>query len=262
MDAHQYLYEENFAEYGTAYKDAYDNAIKWTDYNVASLVSALDEEGLFEKTIIVIGSDHGEAFLEHSREGHAQDLYAEVVNVPLILSLPFRLDPGIVVEPLVRNIDLWPTVLDLLGLPAQQDAEGRSLVPLIEASAHGGPPDGDAPSEAFAYLDRTWGKTETPPKPLVALDEGGLRLIYPAYKPESAAIYDKREDPGEQRDLSVTLADQKAAMTERVRAYLERKPSIPSVVVEMDEMQLDQLRALGYVLEGKDEKPTRKEGEE
>ena len=73
--------------------------------------------GLADKTIIAIASDHGEAFLEHGVEGHARNLYQEVQDVPLILYLPFRLDPGITVNTPVANVDLWPTLLDLLGLP-------------------------------------------------------------------------------------------------------------------------------------------------
>src|SRR5690606_40110701 len=146
MDVHQYLYEESYAKYGTGYMDAYDNAIAWTDANVAALVNALDELDLFDKTLQVIAADHGEAFREHGREGHAQDVYSDVIDVPLILSLPFRLSEPVVVEPVVRNIDIFPTIFDLLGLPPIEGSEGISLVPLIEASARGEPADGLAPA--------------------------------------------------------------------------------------------------------------------
>jgi len=259
MDAHQYLYEESFAEFGTSYADAYDNALKWTDHNVAMLVVALDELGLFEKTLLVVASDHGEAFLEHGSEGHAVNLYAEVTEVPLILSLPFRLDPGVVVEPLVRNIDIWPTVLDLLGLPTPEGADGRSLVPLVETAARGAAGDLALPREAFTHLDRSWGWRDAEPKPLIALDDDGFRLIYPAFEPERAELYDKGEDPGEHHDVSSEHAERRDALVERVRAYLAGRPADPSLEVELDEMELEQLRALGYVVHGAGQGAPRRE---
>jgi arylsulfatase A-like enzyme len=249
MDAHQYLYEQNFAEFGTAYKDAYDNAIKWTDFNVATLVAALDELGLFDNTVLVIGSDHGEAFLEHGREGHAQDLYAEVVDVPWIVSLPFRLEQPVVVDSRVRNVDIWPTVLDMLGLPAMEGADGRSLVPLIEATARGTAVDGAAPSDAYTHLDQTWGRSHAEPKPLVGLDENGFRLIYSPLRADAAELYDTTADPGELHDVAAEHTERRDAMIAKAREYLAREPWEPPSDVELNSMELDQLRALGYVLD-------------
>ena len=254
MDVHQYLYEEHFAKYGTTYKDAYDNALEWTDYNVAMLVSALDELGLFEKTVIVIGSDHGEAFFEHGKEGHAQDVYAEVSDVPWIISLPFRLDEPVVVESRVRNIDLWPTVLDLIGAEPMEGVEGVSMVPLIEAAGRGEPPNGAAPTGAIVHLDRTWGRKEVDPMPMVGLDEGGLRLIYNANHPENAELYDTVADPGEQVDIAEQRSEDRDALAEKARQYLATEPAA-AVDVQLDTMQLDQLRALGYVLDDNEPRP-------
>ncbi len=262
MDAHQYLYAEEFALFGTAYKDAYDNAIRWTDRNVAQVISELDELGLFEKTIIVIASDHGEAFLEHGIEGHARDLHAEVANVPLIISLPFRLDEPLVVEPLVRNIDIWPTLFDLLGLPPVPGAEGQSLLPLIEATAAGADVAAVAPKDAYAQLDQTWGRVEATPKPLVALDEGEFRLMYWPKGQAPPQLYDTRSDPGEQQNIAKEQPEKVEAMSKRVEAFFEQKPDSAPVEVEVDDMMLGQLRALGYVLdtEKKKDEPEATEG--
>ena len=98
MDAHQYLYDASSAKFGTSYSDSYDQAILWTDLLLGALVEQLDRLGLLDETVIAIASDHGEAFQEHGREGHAKNLYSEVTRVPFIISLPFLLDPGIEVE--------------------------------------------------------------------------------------------------------------------------------------------------------------------
>ena len=73
MDIHQYTYEKGYADLyeGATISDNYDRAIRWTDKQVDRVVQELEDRGIMERTIIVIASDHGEAFLEHGKEGHA-----------------------------------------------------------------------------------------------------------------------------------------------------------------------------------------------
>jgi hypothetical protein len=116
MDVHQYAYSEDTALFGVAYSDSYDNSIRWVDSLLGHLFEDLDQQGLRERTVVVFSADHGEAFGEHGSEGHAHDVYGEVTTTPWIVSFPFRLEPGIVVEARSENVDLWPTVLEIVGL--------------------------------------------------------------------------------------------------------------------------------------------------
>jgi arylsulfatase A-like enzyme len=250
MDVHQYLFDQEAADlgFGTGLSDAYDAAIHWTDRNVGRLVDELEQRGLAEKTIVVIAADHGESFYEHGHEGHATTLYGEVTGVPLIISLPFRLEEGVVVQPVVRNVDVWPTLYDLLGLPPLEASDGRSLVPLVEAAARG-ETDGETPP-AFAYLDTTWGRANLPPQPLVSVRVGSERFLFPSTVPELAELFDHLDDPKEQVNLSKELPER---VTE-LRAIAEEHLKGPVVwgeakEVEIDEIRLGQLRALGYVLD-------------
>src|SRR4029450_3892956 len=108
MDVHQYVYDESAAIFGTGYSDIYDQSIRWVDRLVRVLFAELERLDLLKRTIVVIAADHGEAFLEHGREGHAQDLHGEVTHVPLIILPPFLLDPGVRVRETVSNADLRP----------------------------------------------------------------------------------------------------------------------------------------------------------
>jgi arylsulfatase A-like enzyme len=251
MDVHQYLYDEGSALFGTTYSDAYDNAIHWTDANIALLVNELIDRGLLERTLIVIGSDHGEAFLEHGEEGHARNVYSEVVEVPLIIVPPLSRPRGVVVEPLVQNVDIWPTLLDLLGLPELPDAQGESLVPLIR-SVFG---DEDVEIErflerpAFAEIDQTWGRRKREPRPLVAVQEGRFRLIHQVKMPAADQLFDRESDPAEQTNLASARRDVVDALRTRVAAYRDEAILGPDGAeeVEIDELQLEQLRALGYL---------------
>ena len=137
MDLHQYVFDDDADAFGPTYSDAYDKAIDWTDRVIGAIVDALDAAGALPRTVIAISSDHGEAFLEHGREGHAYDLHREVVEVPYVIIPPLILDRGIRVEETVANVDVWPTLLDLVGLPPLPGVDGRSMLPLVAGSRRG-----------------------------------------------------------------------------------------------------------------------------
>ncbi len=250
MDVHQYVYDSETALFGTAYSDIYDNSIRWVDRVLALLIRELDLRGLRQRTLVVVASDHGEAFGEHGREGHARDVYGEVTTTPLILSFPFRLEPGIVVENPTENVDIWPTLLDLLGLPPLEDVDGRSRVPEIEAAVRG---EGTGASDGvrFAHIDQAWGRTRRPPRPMVSVTEGRYRLIYRAATPEPTELFDRPADPREQHNLVRDEPEVRARLARHAESYLESPPAAwgEAPEVELDEQELEQLRALGYVVE-------------
>ena len=247
MDVHQYLYEAESARFGTKLVDAYDNAIHWTDRNVGALFGELERLDLLRKTVFAVAADHGEAFREHTQEGHGRTLYAEVTRVPFFLTLPFQLPQPIVVEPLVRNVDVWPTLLDLVGLAPPAGAEGESLLPLVEAAAGGGDPD-PRPRESFAQLDRTWGRVGTAPRPLVSFTRWPYRLIA-SPGDDVRELYDLDSDPGERTNLAASLPEVAAELQAGVDSHLSAGPREElSVEVQLDDLQLQQLRALGYAV--------------
>lgn len=253
MDVHQYVYDDS-ADFGTAYSDIYDNSIHWVDRNLGTLWAILQREGLMENTIFVVASDHGEEFGEHGGEGHARTLYREVTHVPLVMALPFRLEEGIRVSSPVENVDIWPTLLDLLGLPPLPGAQGRSLVPLIEAAAQGAEPaDGSRPR--YAQIDRTWGGHVKVPNPLVTVAEGGFRLFHEAQNPGEEQLYDLESDPWEQHDVSEQHPEQVERLMTRLDEYMGAPPPEwgGPAEVAIDDFELAQLRALGYVMGDEDE---------
>ncbi len=250
MDVHQYVFDEAASIFGTSYSDAYDQSIHWTDRVIAFLLDDLEKRGLLERTLLVIASDHGEEFREHGSEGHARTLHREVVYVPLIFAFPFRLEPGIVVEQVVSNIDVWPTILDLVGLPPLPGADGVSLVPAMLAAAAGEAPPADRRS-LFSQLDRRWGRPSEEPDPFMAVTEGDLRLMMPIAEPEAARLYDLALDPVETTDVAAERPGDLALLREAASAYAAggRRPwGREPQEVELDAMRLDQLRALGYVI--------------
>jgi arylsulfatase A-like enzyme len=119
-----------------ATREAYRKAVeRQSEELVAGMLEELDSLGLRENTVFAFLSDHGESWGERfaSKEDvkgvyhmHGATLYDEVVQVPLIISAPGRLEPGVVREQ-VRSVDLMPTVLELAGVPARE-IDGESLL--------------------------------------------------------------------------------------------------------------------------------------
>lgn len=254
MDVHQYVYDDS-ANFGLTFSDIYDNAIHWVDRNLNAVLGSLQQQGLLERTLVVIASDHGEGFLEHGSEGHARNLYSEVTEVPLLILPPFWIDGGVVVHERVQNVDIWPTILDLVGAPALPGAQGVSLLPAIETAAGQarqapGERVNDRGRPVFAELDRTWGTTNGKPSPMIAVTEGPWRFIFYEKFPEHFELFDHHADPGEKANLRAEHPEVVAQMQERVAEY-QKLPEAPwggPREVEVGEMDLAQLRALGYAV--------------
>lgn len=247
MDVHEYLYDQDTAVFGSSYLDIYDQSILREDKVINDLLVFLSEEGLLEKTLIVIASDHGEAFGEHLGEGHARKVYREETHVPFILSFPFRLQPGLVVVDPTSNIDIWPTLLELLGLPGLGEVDGVSRMPDILAAARGEAPP---PSErvGFAHLDQVWGRREGEPMPTVSVVADGFRYVMAEFPNRTQEeLFHSDEDPLELKDVAAEHPETLERFRGLVETYLAAKPSWETGPdLEINEVQLNQLRALGY----------------
>jgi len=254
MDVHQYLYDMDSARFGSTYVDIYDNSVLHTDGIVGQLLTYLAERDLLQNTLVVITSDHGEAFMERGYEGHASQVYPESTEVPFILGFPFLLDPGVVIESRTRNIDIWPTVLDLLGLPGLPDTDGRSLRPEILAAVAGGAPPREV-APAVAHLDRNWGTVGSASLSSIAVADGDFRLVrresMGAEREAVEELFHRASDPEEFVDVSSEHPEVAERLGRWVDGYLESDPSpwgVEVPEVEIDDMELNQLRALGYAI--------------
>ena len=119
----------------------YDGEIRRLDQlffkRLRETLEALD---LTKNTLVIVSADHGEELVDHGLVGHVSTyregrLYDEVIRIPLLLWYPGVINEGVVIEDLVQNIDIVPTVLDLLDLPQPSGLPGQSLMPLINGSS-------------------------------------------------------------------------------------------------------------------------------
>jgi len=109
----------------------YDPDTVQTDREVGRLLAEIDTRGLAEATLVVLHADHGERLGEQGLVGPGQLLNEATMRVPLIMRLPKRIAAGVRVSQLARNVDIFPTVLDVVGLPLAESSAGESLLPRV-----------------------------------------------------------------------------------------------------------------------------------
>jgi len=108
----------------------YDGGVYYSDYVFKKVIDALKEEGIYDSSIIILLSDHGEEFNEHGGKQHGR-LWVEHLHVPLIIKLPKRKHAGTIIEAPVRLMDIMPTICEYLGVPISHPIQGVSFFSLI-----------------------------------------------------------------------------------------------------------------------------------
>ncbi len=109
----------------------YDGEIHFVDRYLQKIFARLEKLGIDDETLIVITSDHGEEFLEHGGKAHRYTLFDEVLKVPLIFRWKGRIDAKQRFQAQVRQIEIMPTILSLLGLERPRDVMGADLSPSL-----------------------------------------------------------------------------------------------------------------------------------
>jgi len=177
----------------------YKNAIYEGDRALGTLFDGLRTRGLFDRTLVVVFGDHGEAFDQHpGNRAHSLYIYDENVHVPLVIHLPGQPSTsGTRVARVASVLDIGPTILDLTGARPQQGIQGASLLDPRERMAL-----------FHADYDRAWlGLRDGCWKFLLEVDAGRARM------------FDVCTDPGETRDRSAQEPARAAAYRTRVTAW-------------------------------------------
>src|SRR5215213_4861845 len=117
----------------------YDGEIAYTDELVGRVVRYLKSHQLYDRSTIVLLSDHGEGLGDHGEQEHGLFVYDEAIHVPLIIKQESSVGAGRRVADLVQHVDLVPTILDLVKAPGSGGFHGRSLKPVLEGTGRLGP---------------------------------------------------------------------------------------------------------------------------
>lgn len=220
----------------------YDGEIAYVDSALGALFSALKLRGLYDRSVIAVVADHGEALGEHGEETHGLFLYDETVHVPLLIKLlaprarPSRVDRR------VGLVDVSPTLLQAVGVEAPSSMQGSSLLETF--------PRGSAERDAARESDASPSYAETN-YPRRAFGWSALRawrqgkfLYVDAPRRE---LYDQVADPKALHNLaesSPALADTMQAQLDAFRSKTASDDS--ATQIKLSPQQAEQLQALGY----------------
>jgi arylsulfatase A-like enzyme len=195
----------------------YDREIRYLDEELRKFVEWLDSRGFFETGLLVVTSDHGEAFQEHNVSGHAGLPHEEVLHIPLFL-LGASVPAGLRVSERVTHIDLMPTLLEWAGIDAPTHISGQSLLPLLS--------DG-TPSEHVEQgrvtVSEAWGGGAGLQRPALAFKQGRHKLLRFVGVGNEVVYryYDLEADPGEQENRYAEMSedDDVRALRELAEGY-------------------------------------------
>jgi arylsulfatase A-like enzyme len=218
----------------------YAAGVSYADDHVGRIVAELKRRRRYDDTLIIVVADHGEHLGEHDLWFTHALPYQETLHVPLLVKLPRGHAAGRLVDTPVSTLDLLPTVLDWIGLPAAPQGDGRSLRDLVEGHDRGGPSllvaeQGSEPEDlSKALIDWPW------------------KLIYfrsPAG--DRYELYDLGRDPGEQNDLGAQRPHELARLSARLWTLFEEQHPLgfdaASGPADLDAAAQRQLRSLGYL---------------
>lgn len=216
----------------------YDGGIRFMDEQLmGALLKKLRALGIYDDTLIIFTSDHGEEFLEHGGFLH-KELYDEHLQVPLVIKFPQGAHRGMTVTEQVRTIDLMPTILEYLGLPAPEMAQGKSILPLLDKEE----------MELPAFAERIE-ISDTPDMKKMIRTPKWKYIHWPTLGTHE--LYDLAADPGEQKNLYDQLPEEREEFQAEIDAWMKanasRGESLRARKNDFDEKTIAKLRSLGYV---------------
>jgi arylsulfatase A-like enzyme len=220
---------------------AYDSEIAYVDHHIAELYRLY---GWDRNTLLVVTADHGEEFLDHGGTGHGAQLYGELINVPLLVHEPGRIQPQRRRET-VSTVDILPTLVEVARAELPEGLEGRSFWPLLEGKSAEGQ---ERPVLAEALKKRK-GVLHYLKRAVVS---GGWKYMRyePLEKgaPDRELLFHVESDPkerenriGDERARADALARELDGFEARAGTHDER------VRVPIDDDTRKQLEELGYV---------------
>jgi arylsulfatase A-like enzyme/predicted Zn-dependent protease len=238
---------QRFAEY-----EPYDGEIAYVDEIIGKLMRYLKSHQLYDRSTIVLLSDHGEGLGDHGEQEHGLFVYDEAIHIPLIVKQEGNAGAGRRVADLVQHIDLVPTLLDFVKAPVPGNLRGRSLKPLLEATGPLAP--------AAVYSEALYARYHFGWSELTALTDERYRYI----KAPREELYDLQRDADERENLTPadpadpnglatptprSASDQHARTRQAMRSALDRLVAGATIQnpTEVTADARERLQALGYV---------------
>lgn len=215
--------------------DGYAGEIAYTDHCIGQVVDELRQLGLYDSTMIIITSDHGEMLGQHGEGFHGYFLYQPAIRVPLIFKLP-QLSKHRRITSTVGLVDIVPTVCSVLGIELSTPVQGHDLSPCFRS-------DWLPPSDRHLFC-----QSLEPTKYNANSLLGVVTDRYKYIKTTRSELYDLIEDPDELNNIVVEQTGRSRTMEERLRQILQETTRGKGHGKErLDNQTRERLESLGYV---------------
>jgi arylsulfatase A-like enzyme len=248
---------------------AYDPDIVVADREVGRFLAALEASGVADRTAVILHADHGQSLLEHDYFGHGRYVFDTTQRVPLIIRPPQALAHPLRVAHMARNVDIMPTVIELLGLVPDEGLDGISLAATLRGAPLTGPEE--AYVETYLSSNRLFADIVDPTQgTLLGMRRVGFRTERWKFiindpvpfgdvadpdpvDPEmhrryySEALYDLASDPGETRNVEGDHPDVVQALRKRVWLAQPKAADADKSAVPIAPSTRERLKSLGYV---------------
>ncbi len=216
--------------------DLYAGEIAYTDYCIGQVIDKLKELGLYDSTLIIITSDHGEMLGEHGESTHSFYIYQGAVRVPLIFKLPGRDKSKVITKP-VGLIDIVPTICGLLGIDKPDSAQGTDI------SGYCTGKESSVRDDRYLYCE-SFIPSKFGANPLLGVINNRYKYIQ-AKNPE---LYDLLKDPKETDNLAQKDSQRARILKDKLQQILEkfvRKNTDGNILLDTESLR--RLESLGYV---------------
>jgi arylsulfatase A-like enzyme len=222
-------------------RGVYLGEVGFVDAQVGRLVDGLKAAGLWDDTLLVITSDHGEELWDHGGFEHGHTLYDELIHIPLIVKLPKKAAPDPrVVDAQVRILDVMPTAFELAGIATPDSFVGRSLLPLVR---------GDESGDRVGFAEATLYGAEK-----LSWRTATHKVVYTAGGPgqESVELYDRIADPAEQVDIASSDPERTRRLMSELDAFVKELALQASTMSKLQptllsQAEIERLKSLGYI---------------
>ena len=229
-------------------RSRYAGEVTYTDYELGRIIKALKDKGLYDDMLIIVTSDHGEAFGEKHGDiteyMHGPYLYDTTQHIPLIIKLPGAKATGKRINDTVQLIDLAPMVLDYLGASPPESFQGTSLLDLLNGRQRSEPGTAYAERMSLVPFAGENHQQSPPQRRLMSMRTADIKYICNV-SGQRQELYDIASDPAETVNLHSDRLESAKTCYKDIRNVLAEPAE--TGVTEIDPKALEQLRSLGYI---------------
>lgn len=227
-------------------RNLYDTEIKRVDQQFGKMITTLQNQGLYDNTLLILTSDHGESFNEHGKFYHGNHLFDTEIHVPFLMKLPGSKN-GMKLDWPINQASLCPSLLALLGI---QPTQHMQAPPFLTLQGNLSQPN---QNKSLAYLDFY---SNTPETWHAGLIDWPLKMIYQPLQ-DTYRVYNRINDPGEHNNLAkgtTPWSKKMKDMANQLRAQREKEMHLATnlspaeyVVLEEQDAMVEALGAIGYM---------------